>query len=247
MNKLLGYISLTVLMICLISIYLYSEGLVKPIALITFLPIIVGTIYSCTVDSFWKKISSDSFQEEHLFQLVRMLIRHRKDEHTANVILGKITSERMNSTLLRNLSYERVIQKLLEKKKVRDNLFHHIRTICESVREHAVARLKTEVAEVQKLNKPLEDDGYLELFNEKVIKCFLKVGGYPTWQDARDLLLPIFDGFDRNRSELFLIEAERGFKRSLENPAFEYFNVEGAYRQLLLSLRKALLDKEKST
>lgn len=243
MNKILSWTSgISIAIICA-TVYLYHLGLIpRDGRLLFFLPMIVGSIYSIWIDSFWKKISSDTYTDEHFNELVRMMIRHRKDEKTLRVILYKLSSEDMSGPLQRN--YVWAIRCLLDGDKGKRYLLATIRTICDLTRKYSVKRFEDEVKKLEK-KYPLDEENeeFIDLFNNKMMQCFLDVGGYPTWTYVEKIVLPIFENVSKDTAERFLIKVEKRYvARAILGP--DRFQVGEARTQVFLSLRHRIIQRK---
>lgn len=240
MNKLLSWVSGITFAVIFTSSYLLWEGLI-PVEFFPIVPLVVASLYAISIDSFWKKISNDFYTDKHFKQLIKMLIKHQKDEGTLRVILRKISSEEMTGPLHRN--YIQAIEDLVKGDK-KHHLFRTIRAICDLVREDSVKRFSDKVRDLTKNHAlHVQNEDFINLFNEKMMRCFLEVGGYPTWGDTRDALLPIFENVSKDDAEKFLLTVEERFE-SHATPKSEYLQTEGARKQVFLSLRRWLMERE---
>ncbi len=241
MNKILTWASGIMFALLCITSHLYLEGLI-PGGSLLLVPLVTGSLYAIWIDSFWRKISGDLYTDKHFKELINMLVRHRKDERTLRVILHKISSDDMNGPLRRN--YVWAINYLIASEKGKHHLFTVVRALCELTREYSVKLFKDEVKALTKsyaLHATNEE--FIKLFNEKMMLCFLEVGGCPTWGDIREELLPIFEHVDRDSAEKFLLTVEERFHPQT-TPKSEYLQVEEARSQLFLSLRRWLTERE---
>lgn len=242
MKRILIWNSGITLLVTAICSYLLLEELI-PAWPLPFVIFAIAALYAISIDSFWRKISNSDHDEKHLRQLIKMLIKHRKDNRTLRVILDKISSQEMQYVLGRNFSS--VARELIQgDTKHRHDLCSVVRTVCDLVRDRAVKRFQEDVKSLSKdhvLHRSNQE--FIKLFNEKTILCFLEAGGYPTWGDVGKVLLPIFEGVSKEDADKFLLTVEECF-RPERTRAFEYLQVEGAYRQLMQSLRRQVIERK---